>query len=233
MRLGQPVAPPRAMCQRGCGQALDEPGHHAHRCNRGRWRNARHNAVQHAIARILRRLHSFGVEVREHPVRVPEWDTHRRRAVLDLSVEGGPGGPLRYADVVVPHPVGDTNTPEAARRDGAAAHKAEGTKYTRYGRRVLPLAVESYGRWGSTALTWWRQLAKQVALADPALAHQGRWAIPALLHRWWAEIGVALQTANAEGVLASLGREGGAGAALEVTDAAAFELLLSPPSASA
>ncbi len=72
-----------------------------------------------------------------------------------------------------------------------------------------------------------------MALADPALAHQGRWAIPALLHRWWAEVGVALQTANAEAVLASLGREDGATPALEVTDAAAFELLLSPPSASA
>ena len=65
-----------------------------------------------------------------------------------------------------------------------------------------------------------------MALADPALAHQGRWAIPALLHRWWADVGVALQTANAEAALASLGFEGGAGAALAETDAAAFELLL-------
>ena len=146
--------------------------------------------------------------------------------MLDLCVEGGPGGPRRHADVVVPHPVGDANTPAAERRDGAAARAAEGTKYGRYGRRVLPLAVESYGRWGPAALTWWRELAKQVALADPALSHKGRWAIPALLHRWWADVGAALQTANAEAVLASLGFEGGAGAALAETDAAAFELLL-------
>ena len=39
-------------------------------------------------------------------------------------------------------------------------------------------------------------------------------------------MGAALQTANAEAVLASLGFEGGAGAALAETDAAAFELLL-------
>ena len=153
MRLGQPLAPPGRTCQRGCGRALDEGCHHAHRCNRGRWRNARHNAVQHAIARILRNLRSLGVVVREHPVRVPEWDTPRQRAVLDLCVEGGPGGPRRYADVVVPHPVGDTNTPAAEQRDGAAARAAEGTKYHRYGRRMLLLAVESYGRWRPAALT--------------------------------------------------------------------------------
>ena len=39
-------------------------------------------------------------------------------------------------------------------------------------------------------------------------------------------MGAALQTANAEAALASLGFEGGAGAALAETDAAAFELLL-------
>ena len=41
------------------------------------------------------------------------------------------------------------------------------TKYRRYGRRVLPLAVESYGRWGPAALTWWRELAKQVRWPTP------------------------------------------------------------------
>jgi len=64
------------------------------------------------------------------------------------------------------------------------------------------------------------------SLVDPALSHKGRWAIPALLHRWWADVGAALQAANAEAILASLGFEGGAGAALAETDAAAFELLL-------
>ena len=65
-----------------------------------------------------------------------------------------------------------------------------------------------------------------ISLVDPALSHKGRWAIPALLHRWWADVGAALQAANAEAILASLGFEGGAGAALAETDAAAFELLL-------
>ena len=91
MRLGQPLAPPGRARQRGCGRALDEGGHYAHWGNRERWRNAWHNAVQHATARILRSLSSFGVVVREHPDRVPEWDTPRERAVLDLCVEGGPG----------------------------------------------------------------------------------------------------------------------------------------------
>jgi hypothetical protein len=79
--------------------------------------------------------------------------------------------PVRYADIVVPHPVGPTNTPSAALTDGAAATAAESTKYDRYGPGVLPLAVETFGRWGTQALKWWRQLAKQVvALGDPFFA---------------------------------------------------------------
>ena len=63
----------------------------------------------------------------------------------------------------------------------------------------------TYGRWGKQALTWWRALAQQVARTDPHLRHLGAWAVPNLLQRWWAEVGVALQTANAEAIQGSLG----------------------------
>ena len=87
----------------------------------------------------------------------------------------------------------------------------ERLKHTRYGPHVLPLAVESYGRWGKKALTWWRALAQQVARTDPHLRHLGAWAVPNLLQRWWAEVGTALQTANAEAIQGSLGVDPGGG----------------------
>ena len=52
-------------------------------------------------------------------------------------------------------------------------------------------------------------MAKQVVAADPNLAHLGRWAIPTLLQRWWARVSVALQRANVDAILASLGEEVG------------------------
>ena len=187
---------------------------------------ARHNAVQRAIGRILRSLAPFGIGTLEHPVHVPEWDTPTERAILDLRIEGGPGGPRRFADVVVPHPVATHHQGPAAARDGAAAAHCEREKYRRYGPHVLPLAVESFGRWGPAAMKWWRALAQQVARADPALQHQGKWAVPGLLNRWWAETGAALQRANAEALLASTGLEGLPSGAAAGGGGAAFELLL-------
>ena len=91
---------------------------------------------------------------------------------------------------------------------------------------MLPLALESYGRWGPAAMKWWRALAQQVAQADPALQHQGAWAVPVLLNRWWAEVGAALQRANAEAILASIGLDGLPSGDAGGGDGAAFELLL-------
>ena len=67
------------------------------------------------------------------------------------------------------------------------------------------MLLETYGRWGPEALHWWRGLAKQVAASDPLLAGRGKWAVAGLLAQWWAETSVALQRANAEALLASLG----------------------------
>ena len=68
--------------------------------------------------------------------------------------------------------------------------------FDRCNRHVVPLAVETYGRWGKHALQWFRAQAKHVAGQDPALAHMGKWATPALLSRWWSATSIALQRAN-------------------------------------
>ena len=62
--------------------------------------------------------------------------------------------------------------------------------------------------------------------ADPSLAESGRWAVPNLLQRWWAQVAVALQRANAEAVRASLGVVGGGRELKHVEAPATHELLL-------
>ena len=212
MRLGQATLPPGRTCQRRnragqrCGTELTPEGAHCHTCYQGRQRPARHDGQRRATARILRR-HRIGCE---EEVRVPELDRPRRdgtmrRARLDNRVEGGPGAPVRLLDHSVVHPTAPSYVRAAAEADGAAARSGERTKYRRYGRRVLAMLTETYGRHGPDAVHWWRQLAKQVAEADPLLQGRGKWAVAGLLAQWWAETSVALQRANAEAVLASLG----------------------------
>ena len=70
------------------------------------------------------------------------------------------------------------------------------------------MLTETFGRQGPDALHWWRQLAKQVAEADPLLKGRGKWAVAGLLSQWWGETSVALQRANAEAILAFLGDAG-------------------------
>ena len=78
-------------------------------------------------------------------------------------------------------------------------------KHVRYGRQVVPLSLETYGRWGPQGLGWWRALAQDVAGRDPALAHLGKWAVPALLNRWWAVTAVTLQRSNVLALWSSSG----------------------------
>ena len=217
MRLGQATYSEGKNCQRRsqggarCNSLLDTKGDHAHTCERGRQRQARHNGQRRATARILRR-HRIGCE---EEVRVPEWDRTRRdgtvqRARLDLRIEGGPGAPVRLADHKVMHPRAHSHVRIAAAEDGATASRGERDKHYRYGPQVLALLTETYGRWGPEALQWWRQLAKQVAESDPLLKGRGKWAVAGLLAQWWAETSVALQRANAEALLVSLGDQAAA-----------------------
>ena len=70
-----------------------------------------------------------------------------------------------------------------------------------------------------STLHWWRALAKQEAARDPLLRSRGKWAVSGLLSQWWAETSVALQRANGDALLASLGDPAAAetGAAQEGT----------------
>ena len=117
--------------------------------------------------------------------------------------------PRLYVDVTVRHGVpGDAaRLATAAGQDGAATREAEADKRARYpdGRtpyRVLPFALETFGRFGKAALLHLRGLAKQQA---QRLDEDGADAASALTLRWGCRLSVALQRANATNVRRAIG----------------------------
>ena len=70
---------------------------------------------------------------------------------------------MRFADHKVTHPLARSYVRDAAKEDGATARRGERGKRRRYGRGVVALLTETFGRQGPEALRWWRGLAKQVA----------------------------------------------------------------------
>ena len=132
----------------------------------------------------------------------------REEAVLDLEVRG-PDLPRLYADVTVRHgvPSPGERLARAAAQDGAVNDEAERDKADRYPSdrspwNALPLACETYGRLGLTALRQLRRLARvQAARLDDG----GRDAASSLLQRWGCRLSVALHRANAANLQRSLG----------------------------
>ena len=129
------------------------------------------------------------------------------QARLDCRFPGPPSDPLVYGDVVVSHPEATAWVAAAAERDGAAAEGAAKEKHARYpafalpGGRLVPLSVETFGRWGSEALGFLREAANATCERSPQLAFLGPWGPVLLLGAWHARLSVALQKANAACVL--------------------------------
>jgi hypothetical protein len=136
----------------------------------------------------------------------------REEAKLDLEVRSAEA-PRTYFDVTVRYAVpGDQGRLRAAaERDGAVAAEAEAEKKRRYpdGQtpwRAVPLATETGGRHGRTALLHLRKLARKQAAK---LEEGGDEAASALVQRWGAWLSCALQRANARVLHAALDKETG------------------------
>ena len=99
----------------------------------------------------------------------------------------------------------------AAREDGATNAEAEGDKRDRYPsercvHQVLPLALETYGRHGRTAVRYLRKLARNhAATLEKGSEHTAS----GLVARWGRWFSVALHRATARNVRASVGDEVG------------------------
>ena len=117
--------------------------------------------------------------------------------------------PRFVLDVIVHHSIpGDAHRlAKAADEDGAVNKEAEQEKRGRYPAaqapwKLLPLALETYGRHGREALRHLRLLAKKRAQALDEGSDQ---AASALVLRWACRLSVALHRENARNLRRALG----------------------------
>ena len=122
-------------------------------------------------------------------------ESRREEAILDLEVRNAEV-PRVYLDVTVRHavPSDAVRLRKAANHDGATNKEAENDKADRYpahrcSYKAVPLAVEMYGRHGTTALKYLRKLARKQA---SRLDEGGDEVVGALVLRWGRRLSVAL-----------------------------------------
>ena len=115
-------------------------------------------------------------------------------------------------DVKVTHPCSATYVAGAAGENGFAAQKAEDDKHGRYpantpgvSGRLVPLVVETYGRWGKEGLRFLKKAAARTARRTSALAVLGGEGPPAVLGVWLQRQAVALQKCNVAAFKAAAG----------------------------
>lgn len=195
-----------------CRQALDADGFHALTCKVGGLVIRRHHAIRDVFAWIGRAAGFVSATEVHEPAWTRAWTNARGEVVveqarLDCRFSGPPADPLVYGDVVVTHPESSAWLHTAADGDGAAAAGAADGKHRRYpawalpGGRLVPLSVETFGRWGTEALDFLRGAVDAVAELDPQVAAAGHWGKVGLLNAWHARLSVALQKGNAACIL--------------------------------
>ena len=199
-----------------CRGTLDAAGLHAATCSVGGRRKHTHNGQRDLWAQQLPGA-GYAVQQEQH---VPGWDRWKQRrnglwvlehAILDLRLEAPPDAPVTYLDVAVAHPCAGTYVGDAATENGYAARKAEERKHERYPPnarvrgRLVPLAVETYGRLGEEGLRFLRRAAGRACTRTTALAVLGGEGPPAALGAWLQRQSVALQKQNAAAFKAAAG----------------------------
>ena len=199
-----------------CQGRLDAQGHHAATCLVGGRRKRTHDAMRDLYAELLP---GGGYAVLREQY-VPAWDRWVQRAngrwvveraILDLRLEAPPDTPVTYLDTVVTHPCAATYCTGAAGANGYAARQAEAGKHGRYPPnprvpgRLVPLAVETYGRLGEEGLRFLRRAAGRACTRTSTLAVLGGEGPPAVLGAWLERQSVALQKNNAAAFKAAAG----------------------------
>ena len=145
----------------------------------------RHNRIRDVLAEWLK-SQGIGANTEQE---VPEWDTPREQARLDVAYFDSRHGE-RFIDVAVL---------AAHTHKGLAAQirleRHERKKHTRYpGPRLIPFVLDIRGLWGKEACAWARAMVRRLPKADRAAALQDL--------RW--RVSQALQLAVAEQCLRAL-----------------------------
>ena len=215
-RLGLPVCLPDCRCcrfyaktaGRRCGQLLDELGDHLVCCSVGGHKTFLHSRLVSVVRGLLR---DSGAWVPDREVMVLPWGQKPGEAAR-LEIEYVVAGVRRHVDVVVKHPRAKRVVSEAASCAGAAAAEGEADKLRRYPavpeaglHEVVPFAVESFGRLGSSALRLVKDACQRVKEADGRFSG---WHGVVLCQRWQARLSCALVSGLWDGAAACWGYSG-------------------------
>ena len=204
-RLRCDLVPANAHCayiiqtkKRQCASVLTGPADHAHDCCHQKV-HFRHDSMKDKWCSLYRQAGFAALTEQSVPELGPG-----PAVIADIRAEEGPAAPVRYADVVITHPICCHRGSWCGTGPGTAVAREERGKLKDYlprpgGRRVLlvPLAFESYGRWGVSAARELRRLARRRAerqdaqqSVDPQAVYRG------CLRRWRQEISITLQLGN-------------------------------------
>ena len=225
-RLGKDVGVPGEKCkhvytnpgasENRCRKEVDPKGFHSLTCSVGGLEKLRHN-------RIRDLLHSMFTAAGYTSMRerlVPEWVQRRRhraggwsirQAQLDLQLYHPPDDPVVYGDVVIGHPHALKYRRAAAVTDGATAAAKEREKHGRYPAsrlvrgRLVPFAVETYGRWGDEAVKFFKTAAERAGQRHADLRCLGRNAAAAVSGKYATQLSCTLQKINVRMLIQSLG----------------------------
>ena len=174
----------------------------------GGYKTLLHSRVVAVLRGILR---DSGAVVPDREVSVLAWGTKPGEAAR-LEIEFTVAGVRRFVDVVVKHPRARHVLAAAADRDGAAAAEGEFSKLKRYPAvpecgldTVVPFGVETFGRFGDSALRLLRAARSRVVASDKRF---DGWLGHLLSQRWHARLSCALVEGLWEAAAASWGFSG-------------------------
>ena len=211
LRLGLNL--PQALQSRRCvcNGNVDSFGDHFFLCHRGNQRSMKHNALRDLFRRLLAEVNiPADTEVHLHSLGItpPSSDPNQQRMDLYFILDGE--GYL--ADVTVTHSCrpdphvpyqAGVNRRNATRPGGEAAREAEKTKENRYkanvtnaGFKFIPLAAETFGRWGEQAADLLKLIAKKKR-PPPGAGPRGAFT-DGLVNHWNQCLSVALMKYNAQ-----------------------------------
>ena len=128
---------------------------------------------------------------------VPRWSTPTMRAVLDVVYTDPRGGPTAL-DITIAESTAQVRPGEGSEQ---LLTRKEGRKHRRYpGPGLVPVALDTRGRWGREGLLWARGLIARTPQSDRGTAAAALfYEVSAALHRGVAEQILAALTAPRAG----------------------------------
>ena len=162
LRLGAPIVQPHPCT--GCGTQVTVDGHHGLSCRHGSGRHSRHNQVNELLCRAFI---STGTLATREPHSLCTRDGKRPDGVT--QVPWNRGRCLAW-DVTCPDTFAMSHVTASSSEAGSAAAAAETKKIRKYndiisGVDFVPVAIETSGVWGDSAMSLIKEVGRRIAAA--------------------------------------------------------------------